>query len=214
MSSETLLDSPGRERVVPARELPVTQQLFIALQNPLHAITVAIAIVRGTLFRWWCAAARPRVQVSPGLRIYGRLVIRGPGRVTLGKNIEVRGRVTPWTHHPEAHITIGDDTSLDGTRFGCVKSIRIGNDCLLAGARILDSSFHSLDRHAARLDILTAPVVIGNGVWLSPDSAVLPGTQIGDYSVVSLGAICKGNFADHSLLFGNPARVAAKLPAE
>lgn len=203
--------SPG---VVRARDLPRSRQLLLALANPGKAWVVGLALLRGALFRAWCRVARPRVVIGPGLRIYGRLVIRGPGRVTLGRNVEIHARVTPFTHHANAHITVGDDTKLDGTRFGCVERIAVGRDCLLANARILDSSFHSLDRVGDRLDVFNAPVTIGDGVWISPDAAVLPGTSIGAYSVVSLSAICKGTFPDHVLLLGNPARVASQLPAK
>lgn len=197
---------------VRVRELPAQQQVLHALQHPGKAFTVGVSLVRGWLFRQWCRLLRPRVQIGPGLRLYGRLVIRGPGRVTIGRNVEIHARVTPFTHAAEAHISVGDDTKLDGTRFGCVQRITVGRGCLLANARILDSSFHSLDRQSERQDIFTAPVTIGDGVWLSPDSAVLPGTDIGPWSVLSLGSICKGVFPGHVLLLGNPARVAGTLP--
>lgn len=212
MSSETLYAEAASAATVRARDLPVASKVLIALRHPYRAANVVVAIARGASFRLWCRLFRPRVEIAPGLRLYGRLIIRGPGRVTIGRNVEVHGRVTPWTNERDAHISIGDETTLDGTRFGCVRRIAVGSHCLLSTARVLDSSFHSLDRHSARLDIFTAPVTIHDGVWLSPDCAILPGTEIGAYSVVSLGAICKGQYPDHSLLFGNPARVAAKLP--
>jgi acetyltransferase-like isoleucine patch superfamily enzyme len=199
-------------RPVRVRDMSLPQKLLTAARNPGNAWVVGLAIAKGSIFRLWCRLLRPRVSIGRGLRIYGSLVIRGPGRVTLGRDVEVHSRVTPFTHDEGAHIEVGDATKLDGTRFGCVLSIKVGRDCLLANARILDSSFHSLDRVSERLDVFNAPVEIGDGTWVSPDAALLPGTRIGAYSVVSLGAICKGSFPDYSLLLGNPARVASSLP--
>lgn len=188
--------------------------LFVrALQEPLHATIVLISIVRGALFRHWVGLFRPRVTVGPGLRIYGRLSIRGPGRVVLGANVQIHGRVSPWTNRAGACIEVGDRTKLDGTRFSCVGAIQIGSDCLIANARILDTSFHSVNRtmHPGLAPILEQPVVIGDNVWVSMDAGLLPGTRVGNNCVVAMGAICKGEYPEGVMILGNPARVAGRI---
>lgn len=84
------------------------------LREPGHAVSVFLAVLRGRLYTWWAQAFRPRVQIGQGLRIYGRLDIRGPGTVVLGDGVQIYGRVTPWTNAPDARIEVGDDTKLDG----------------------------------------------------------------------------------------------------
>jgi acetyltransferase-like isoleucine patch superfamily enzyme len=184
-----------------------------ALREPGHAWTVAMATVRGRLFTWWAKAFRPRVIIGRGLRIYGTLHIRGPGTVVLGDGVQIYGRVTPWTNRATACIRVGDRTKLDGTRFSCVQSVEIGADCLLANCRILDTSFHATSRHdsgdSAR--VLEAPVTVGRNVWIAPDAGLLPGTRIGDDSVVAMAAICKGEYPAGVMILGNPARVAGRL---
>lgn len=186
-----------------------------ALLEPRHALRVLLAVVHGTLFTQWVRWFRPRVSVGPGLRIYGWLTIRGPGRVVLGADVQIHGRVSPWTNRSEACIEVGDRTKLDGTRFSCVQSVRIGQDCLIANARILDTSFHSVNRtiDPGSARVLEQPVVVGNNVWVSMDAGLLPGTRIGDNSVVSLGAICKGEYPSGVIILGNPARVAGRVAA-
>ena len=53
---------------------------------------------------------------------------------------------------------------------------------------------------------------IGNDVWLGAGSVILKGTRIGSGSVVAAGAIVTGgNFAERSLIAGNPARFIKEL---
>jgi acetyltransferase-like isoleucine patch superfamily enzyme len=184
-----------------------------AWRDPRHAVTVALAMLKGWMYSQWVQLFRPRVRVGRGLRIYGTLDIRGPGTVVIGDDVQIYGRVTPWTNSPGACIRVGDRTKLDGTRVSCLQSVEIGRDCLLANCRILDTSFHTLRRTCthAGAPILEAPVVVGNNVWISLDAGLLPGTTIGNDSVVAMAAICKGVYPDGVLLLGNPARVAGRV---
>lgn len=183
------------------------------LHEPGNALAVAHAIFKGWCYSWWVKCFRPRIVIGRGLRIYGTLRIRGPGMVVFGDEVQIYGTVTPWTNRATARILVGDRTKLDGTRFSCVQLIEIGSDCLIANCRILDTSFHATSRRAAASDarVLEAPVAIGSNVWIAPDAGLLPGTRIGEGSVVAMAAICKGEYPSDVMILGNPARVAGRL---
>ncbi|MGV9328055.1 acyltransferase [Streptosporangium sandarakinum] len=51
------------------------------------------------------------------------------------------------------------------------------------------------------------PVAIGSGSWLGTGAIILPGTRIGRQCVVAAGAVVRGEFPDHSVIAGIPARV-------
>lgn len=51
------------------------------------------------------------------------------------------------------------------------------------------------------------PVSIGSGSWLGTGAIILPGTRIGRQCVVAGGAVVRGEFPDHSVIAGVPARV-------
>ncbi|MCE2900443.1 MAG: acyltransferase [Gemmatimonas sp.] len=212
MSSDIRLAEVGREAPEEVAFGPGT--FSRALREPSYALMVAMAIVKGRVFSWWVRIFRPRVVIGRGLRIYGTLCIRGPGTVVLGDDVHIHGTVTPWTNRATARIVVGDRTKLDGTRFSCVQSVEIGADCLIANCRILDTSFHPTARRESGSDarVLEAPVSVGNSVWISPDAGLLPGTRIGDGSVVAMAAICKGEYPADVMILGNPARVAGRIP--
>ena len=170
--------------------------------------------MRGRICLWWCRLRGIRVEGGRGLRIQGRLIIRGPGRVILGDGVQVGMVVTPWTYHPDAVISIGAGSYLNGTRFGCNERIEVGPQAILASAQILDTDFHSThaDRHFSEAPVRTASVVLEENVWVAANAGVLPGTRIGRNSVVGFGAVCSGDYPANVIIAGNPARVLGPIP--
>jgi acetyltransferase-like isoleucine patch superfamily enzyme len=57
-----------------------------------------------------------------------------------------------------------------------------------------------------------AAVHIGENVWISDRAGILPGTRIGENSVVSFGALCGREYPANVIIVGNPAKVAAPIP--
>lgn len=140
--------------------------------------------------------------------------MRGPGVVELGDGIVVEMRATAWTYTPEARIAIGAHSFVNGTRFGCTTEITIGSHAILAESHIFDSDFHSTaaNRWDPNAVVRKRPVRVANNVWIAANAGVLPGTTIGENSVVAFGAICSGTFPANSIIAGNPARVIKPIP--
>ena len=70
----------------------------------------------------WCRVYysiffRNRVALGSRVKIFGKLSIRGPGKVLIGNDVNISMRVTPWTYDKDAIITIGDNVFLNGTKF-------------------------------------------------------------------------------------------------
>lgn len=51
------------------------------------------------------------------------------------------------------------------------------------------------------------PVEVGAGSWLGAGCVLLPGTKLGRNTVVAAGAVVRGEFPDHAVLVGVPARM-------
>jgi len=155
-----------------------------------------------------------RFTAGRNFRVFGSLVVRGPGRVILGDDVRVIQKTTPFTHSPDAVITVGDRVDLVGVRFGCMARISIGDESMVSECRIMDTDFHSIavNRRDSTAPIRTAPITIGRNVWIAPQTAILPGTSIGDNSVIAFGAICSGAVPPNVVMVGNPARTAGKVP--
>lgn len=153
----------------------------------------------------------PAISLVAGKRVsvMGKLVLSGTGRVLLGDDVVIDDCVTPFTHSPEAVISIGKRCFLNGTRFGCEKQIIVGHDCILADVRIMDTDFHSIhrDRWNPQSPIRVAPVSIGNNVWVAAQAAVLPGVSIENNTVIGFGSVVASSVPANVLAAGNPAKV-------
>ncbi len=59
-----------------------------------------------------------------------------------------------------------------------------------------------------------AAVRIGSGSWLGANVVILPGTVLGSNTVVAAGAVVRGEFPDHVVLGGVPAKVLRHFSVE
>ena len=164
---------------------------------------------------------------------YGRRVrtgnfvhwIRGRGDIVLGNDVHMDGKsaIMFAALYPERpRLEIGDRTYVNHLcSFSVARRITIGRDVYMATqVRIFDSPGHPLDP-AERLakkppsPDQVRPVVIGDNVWLAMDVIVLPGTTIGEGSVIAAGAVVSGDIPPYTLAGGIPARPIRSLaPAE
>lgn len=192
----------------------IIRTLGRALGQPRRACRIGVKLLRGRWSLWGHRLRGIRVEGGRGLQLEGRLAIRGPGRVILGDNIRIGATTTPWTHHPDAVITIGAGSYLNGTRFGCSDRITIGAGAILADARIMDTDFHSIhaNRHDSEAPVRTKPVELEENVWVAAAVGILPGTRIGRNSVVGFGSVCAGEYPANVIIAGNPAQVIRPIP--
>ena len=117
----------------------------------------------------------------------------------IGGNVSLLKDSTIYIH-PNALLTIGKNTYLNGSIIDCSYKISIGNDCALAdGVRIMDNSWHLSDS--------SGEVKIGNKVWIATNALILPGVTIGDGAIIAAGAVVTKDVPAKCLVAGVPARV-------
>ncbi|BBA51637.1 putative maltose O-acetyltransferase [Fusobacterium varium] len=54
---------------------------------------------------------------------------------------------------------------------------------------------------------LTAPVTIGNNVWIGGGAIIMPGVTIGNNVVIGAGSIVTKDIPDNNIAYGNPCQV-------
>jgi acetyltransferase-like isoleucine patch superfamily enzyme len=84
--------------------------------------------------------------------------------------------------------------------------------------RIYNHDYHALDYRARRDPVAdaagcqSAPVVIGDDVFIGVNAIILKGVTIGDRSIVGAGAVVSlKTIPTDSLVVGNPARIVKRL---
>jgi acetyltransferase-like isoleucine patch superfamily enzyme len=198
----------------PQRHRTFRDLLSRGLRDPRQGIRFVWGVLKGHWYLFNYRLRGGRVRAGRYLQVYGRLVLEGPGTVEFGNSVRVYGVTTIPTYKPDARVIIGDFVGLDSVRFGCALEITIGSYSMVADSRIMDTNFHSLraDRHSEAAPVKVSPVRIEQNVWVAGQAGILPGTVIGENSVVGFGAVCRGLFPRDVVIAGNPARVAAPLP--
>jgi acetyltransferase-like isoleucine patch superfamily enzyme len=128
------------------------------------------------------------------------------GRIVLGDRVQFEAGVS-LTVGGDATIAIGDRVYInESARIGALTRVEIGARSMLAAdVSIMDSNFHTLDGTVG-----TAPVIIGERVWLGFRSMVLPGVTIGDGAVIAAGSVVSRDVEAATLVAGNPARVVRR----
>lgn len=95
---------------------------------------------------------------------------------------------------------IGDNIFLDGR-----EKLRIGNHVDIASSVMIYNSEHDInseDFHA-----ISAPVEIGDFVFIGPRVIILPGVKIGRGAIIAAGAVVTKDVADFAIVGGVPAQV-------
>jgi acetyltransferase-like isoleucine patch superfamily enzyme len=152
----------------------------------------------------------PGLRAATGLRI-GRGSIpqlRNGGRATLGEKVSlargcqvvVRGGT----------LTIGDRTEImQGSVIAARQEVRIGADCLIAEYVTIRDQDHRFGPGliTAQAGFETAPVVIGNNVWIGAKATVLRGVTIGEGAVIGAHAVVTQDIPAGAVAVGVPARV-------
>lgn len=160
----------------------------------MNLLVSIAAIVRGWLYLRGTRLGR-RVRLLKG----GRLRLEGASKITVGDLAWFSGGPIPTALvcAPDAEMLIGVHSGFNyGVSLRAQRSIRIGAECLLGAMAMVRD--HDGEK--------TAPVVIGDRVWLGHGVIVEPGVTIGDDAVISAGSVVIADVPSRTIAAGNPAR--------
>jgi len=152
---------------------------------------------------------RSRIAFGPGLQLRSSLRSN-----PLGPNHPVI--LATW--QPGAVIQAGACFGMTGGVLCAATRIAIGNNVTVgANTVVVDTDFHPLDPTERRLKPSggrSAPVEIGDDVFIGMNSLILKGVTIGRGSVVGAGSVVTRDVPPYAVVAGNPARVVRALWSE
>ncbi len=102
------------------------------------------------------------------------------------------------------NLTLVDDTH-----------IFIGDNVLIAPNVTIATACHptspTLRREALQYNL---PVFIGNNVWIGSGALIMPGTKIGDNSIIGAGSVVTHDIPENVIAAGNPCRILREITEE
>lgn len=133
--------------------------------------------------------------------------------ITMGEDARIREQVfVGGPQFPDSSFTLGSRTIvLQMAYINPSKPVTIGDDSGIGGHCLIFT-------HGAWLNVLDGypvtyqPVTIGRSVWLPWRVFVMPGSTIGDGSVIGANSLVQGEIPARSLAVGTPAKVIRQAP--
>lgn len=167
------------------------------------------------------------IHLGSGIKFYGfpRINLCEGSHITIGDRtvlcsdslftaLSIDSNIKIATQCARARIEIGHDVGMSGGCIVSAKHISIGSETLLgANVLIMDTDFHPIfpenRRHSDDdSNIQTAPVLIGENVFVGARAIILRGVEVGRDSVIAAGAVVtSGKYPPGSIIAGNPARI-------
>lgn len=125
---------------------------------------------------------------------------------TIGDGVRLDDDI--FINSPE-EISIGQETYIGADcRLNAGDRIDIGAHCAIASGCSIISWNHRVVERGKDLDTSgkeTAPIEIGDGVWIGYDVVVLPGVTVGEGAVVGSGSIVTNDIPPFHVAVGAPA---------
>jgi putative colanic acid biosynthesis acetyltransferase WcaF len=159
------------------------------------AVIEALWLVAQWLFvaSWLPGSAHRRLL----LRLFGARIGKG---VVVKQGVRVK---FPWRISVGDHTWIGEDVWIDNLAL-----VTIGADCCLSQGAYLCTGSHDWSRSS--FDLITKPIVIGDGAWIAARAVVGPGVEVGEGAVLGLGSTATQDLAPWQVHIGVPARPVAE----
>jgi acetyltransferase-like isoleucine patch superfamily enzyme len=151
--------------------------------------------------------------------IYGERWISVGDHTLIGQHVTLSAGFVPGLDlGPDLIVRIGHSCSLGrGNQIIGHQSIVIG-DNVFTGPNVYitdqNHSYGDLDMPIGRQWPENNPVVIGDGCWLGTGAIILPGTRLGKNVAVAGGAVVRGEFPDHCVVAGVPAKIVRRYDPE
>lgn len=81
------------------------------------------------------------------------------------------------------------------------------------GTKIVDNDSHriSIDVIERRKTPNSAPIIIGDNVWVGMNALILKGVEIGENAIVAAYSVVTKNVPENTLVAGNPAKILKTL---
>lgn len=135
-------------------------------------------------------------QISSALRVF---TLRAFG-AQIGHGVVFRPRTRvrfPWK------LSIGDRSWIgEGVWFHNQAHIHIGSDVVISQETFLTTGSH---RHRRDMGLITRPITVADGVWITSRCMLLGGTTLGRSALVRPMSVVQGKFPSNSVVGGNPA---------
>ncbi len=141
------------------------------------------------------------------------------GRARFGALVPHRGEgcVCHWNadlKYPQ-NLRLGDGVVIGvDVALGAHSPIRIGHRVRISKEVVIETAGLDFSALTPPYTHTSAPIDIGEGVWIGTRAMILGGVSIGEFSIVAAGAVVTKSMPARSIVAGIPARVIATIKTQ
>ncbi len=157
-----------------------------------EALWLAVSMV---LFRL-CPVSLSALKCSL-LRLFGARVGQA---VVIKPDVKI---TFPWKLSIGDHAWIGEGAFLLN-----LAPLEIGSHACISQRAFVSTGSH--DYKSRRFDLVTRPVLIGEGAWVAAGAWVGPGVRVGDHAVLTAQSVANSDLESYGIYRGNPAVLVRK----
>lgn len=156
-----------------------------------------------------------RIKQGRNVFVHKGLEVHSPIGISLGSNIRIGKDARLSCYYCEGKlgtISIGDDCYI-GNRFSVIAGapVIIKQHCLIASDVAIISENHGMDCGGGikygQQELTGSPVCVEKCCWIGEKVVILPGVNIGEWSIIGAGAVVTHNIPSYSIAVGNPAKI-------
>jgi maltose O-acetyltransferase len=162
--------------------------------------------------RW---SLRHADEVGARVRVRGRPAVTNHGRMVIGQRVQLVSTIATLelVSGEGGLLEIGERSLVN---FGCslvaTKLVRVGPRCQIGPyTMMLDNDFHRVEPERRLERPPSAPIIIGENVWVGARAIVMAGVTVGDDSCIGAGSVVTADVPPRTLVAGVPARVIREL---
>jgi acetyltransferase-like isoleucine patch superfamily enzyme len=135
--------------------------------------------------------------------------LRFRSNINISDNVVIKEGARICACNKDAKLSVGENTTLGYHNFYFASSeIKIGKNCLLAPFVYIVDSNHRIAKNGLINEQAneSAPIIIGNDVWIASNVTILKGVTIGDGAVIGAHSLVNKDIEPYSIVAGLPIK--------
>ena len=140
-------------------------------------------------------------------------IIGRNNNIAIGNNVFLGKNCSLWIEGNNIQIIIGDNSTFTHNVYFDAQEnntyIKVGEDCMFSHQiYIRTSDAHPIfDMNTGQRTNYAKSVIIGNHVWIAPDTKIMKGAQIEDGCIIGTWSMVNGFISKNTLAVGVPAKM-------
>jgi len=154
------------------------------------------------------------------VRILGKIHTTNPKAIHIGSKCQIGHycRIESFSNYGKQELSpkliIKENTCIEhAVHMYCANSLFIGRGVLIASGCMITDNNHGINpekENYVQQPLMFKETKISDGVWLGENVSVLPGSHIGEKTIIGANSVVSGSIPPYCIAVGNPAKVIKK----